>query len=1170
MNLSGPLTGDLNNTGNVAFSGDVTGNVVNDGNFNILSNTQITGSLTNNSSITQLTGNNLTMDVSGTFTNNASVDAGSNGSLVINAGTVILGTSSVVSGDVQIFGGIINNGGINYSVDTDLHGSMTNTSTGTILVDATVTSNNSFFDNSGDVDVTANGTLTDVSNLTNNGSLDIAAGGTVSAGTIDNQTNGILNNAGTLSGNLTNSGALTSTGTIDGTVTNTGGLTLAGTITGNLNQQGGSLTLTNGLTVGGAFNNSTNIGTITQNMSVGAMDNSGTILMQGNLVSTGGAIVNTGAGNLTLAGTTTGNVTSSSGATLVLTGGLNGDLTTNGTTSLENQISGDLNVLGGQTDLTGNLTVGGVVDNSGTLVLDSGETLTAAGLVTNNNSGIMTVAGTLAGNVANAGNLSNSGTISGDLTNSGGLTSTGTIGGAVINNGSANLTGTVIGAVTNSAGGNLNTTGNLNIGSLANSGAVIVGSGTTTSVTSGSVTNSGSGNLIVDGTLSANVTNAGNLSNAGTLSGNIINDGTLNSSGNIGGTLTNNNTATLSGTVIGGVSNNASGSMISNSALTADINNAGTLVLNSGLTGSLTNSGTANIAGIITGDLNHQGGSLNFSGDITVNGAFSSFANAAIASGQTLTAESFTNNTGAVFMLSGTVDAMNTQNNGLITANSGASFANSVTNAGTINAAGNLSFAGNLTHTGTIDTTGNGSTGDTVNIAGSLSGSGGTIRLDLDLGNETADTITVNGPATGHYTLDFNLLGNPNNTSTSNILVFDVDDSNPGTNTFSYDVINLPFTSDRFVYSTDQLASGDVVVVSQINPGVSSLSGSATLTQSLIGAIINRPTSPFVVGLAYEDQNKPCGPGGWARATGGYADVSGATNNGTNTHTSEITARYAGLQFGGDFACFNGYLGGWDIALGIIGGVNEGSTRQPIYAIDPVNPGALTNTLTSVTKSDFNQKYLGAYMTAAKGPFSADVQFRRERTDFTLNNTPAGVGFAGLGLTDVKFQTNAYTLSGSLSYAFQLKKEGWGVIPTAGFAYTQLESDLITFDDNATLQIKDSSTRFSFAGVTISKTTIGKSGNSALNRFVTATYYHDFSPDTESVYTGVGGQSPELLSSSNLGSYQELSLGMNYVKVLNSGSARAARQFSASVRADARFGRDLKSAGITAQIRWQF
>jgi hypothetical protein len=52
--------------------------------------------------------------------------------------------------------------------------------------------------------------------------------------------------------------------------------------------------------------------------------------------------------------------------------------------------------------------------------------------------------------------------------------------------------------------------------------------------------------------------------------------------------------------------------------------------------------------------------------------------------------------------------------------------------------------------------------------------------------------------------------------------------------------------------------------------------------------------------------------------------------------------------------------------------------------------------------------------------------------------------------------------------------------------------------------------------------------------------------------------------------YSELSVGVNYVRVLQEDEFGAVKQFSANARADFRVSERLKSWGITAQARFQF
>jgi hypothetical protein len=373
------------------------------------------------------------------------------------------------------------------------------------------------------------------------------------------------------------------------------------------------------------------------------------------------------------------------------------------------------------------------------------------------------------------------------------------------------------------------------------------------------------------------------------------------------------------------------------------------------------------------------------------------------------------------------------------------------------------------------------------------------------------------------------------------------------------------------VFGLIQTGTGDLTLAAQPNPGIGAIAGNVVLTQSLIGTVINRPSSPFVSGLAYEDEDN-CGSGAWGRFVGGSAEVTGATQNAVSNISSTIDAKYYGLQIGGDWGCFNGTFGGWDLAFGGIMGVNQGTTSQPVFGVNQNNATQVTGTVTSNTEGDFRQTYAGLYIAAAKGPLSADLQVRTEQTEYEFTNTAVGTNFA-LGLTNSTLKTKALTVSGALSYAIPLQQEGWTFVPTAGFGLTQTKAATLTFDDGATLQTEDSTTAIGFVGGTLAKTFFGADGTSATNIFATGTYYNDFGKERRSVYTTApvaGVTTSQNLLSENLGAYAELSVGVNYVKILDEGKFGAAKQMNASIRADGRFSGSVSSYGLTAQLRLQF
>jgi len=356
----------------------------------------------------------------------------------------------------------------------------------------------------------------------------------------------------------------------------------------------------------------------------------------------------------------------------------------------------------------------------------------------------------------------------------------------------------------------------------------------------------------------------------------------------------------------------------------------------------------------------------------------------------------------------------------------------------------------------------------------------------------------------------------------------------------------------------------------------------------LINTVVNRPTSPFVAGLAAED-DKPCGVGAWARGTGGSADATGATETSIGAFESEIEATYAGLQFGFDYSCFDGRYAGFDLSFGAIAGVNQGSLSQPVFRFDTATLSQNRTIQTSSNETDFTQTYAGAYLGASRGRLFADVQLRFDRTKFELVNVAlVETALNGLsddiGVADQDYDSKSTTISGSVGYAFPLSEDGsLNFVPAVGVALSKTSVDDLRFDggtpdtpeDDGLLQIEDIDSKVAFLSATLSRSQVLPSGTAALNYFGTVTYYQDFGSDTTSRFfevdaTGAASGDPLTTTSSNLGSYTELSVGLNYTKLIDQGRAAGARQFDASVRLDGRFSGGLDGYGLTAQMRYQF
>lgn len=1100
----------LNNAGTMTVTGNTTGDVNSDG-----------GDLTIASG--RLTGDVDVLDAGSTLTNNGILDgtvdltAGildANGGDVTGAVTNNGGTINANGGDLS--GGVTNTAGtVNINADTsgdiangdtlaingELTGNVTNSGAGTTVnndtIDGTLTITGGTVDQNAGSDTTGLTTLS-------NGTLD-ANGGSFSGGI--RTTGGTLNLNADTAADIENDGSVITlpAGTIlTGDFTNTDGTAaLDGVLNGDVTVDNGTVTTAITSSVSGDV--TVNNGTLTAGG--GSIDgnltaNAGTVDVNADL-SVGGTLVNNGAAvTVDAAATLTGDVNQTSGTTTLL-GDVTGDVTASGGTMTQDGIvTGDVDLSGGSITTSATSSIGGATSVTGGTLAAAGGTFT--GGITNNG-GSIDVTGAITGDVNNrAGSvtLDSAAVVTGNMANAGTLTSTdGAVTGALTNTGTVDVTG-----------------GDLSVGSFTNSGTITVAGGNTLSAaTTGTVSNGGT--LSITGsTVAADVTAARgstlNLSSA-TIDGDLSvgTDTTINNGLDVTGAMALTSAADMvlaSGDLeIGStfdLDRNTTFELTTGTTLTAtETTNAGTFTARdiTAIDGAFTNTGTLNITNLSAG-----------SGPLVLNAP--------------------------------------------ATPPAGTTFNGQVTNSGTINGTGTLTFAGGLDNNdGVLDLTGNGATTDNVIIGGTGLTGDGTLRFDIDLaaGGATADLVTMSPGAfvTGEVSLDFNVLGEVDAQGLSLVLV-DIADNDPGNFTIAPNEIVDP--RGILSYSVELGEDGNIVIEDGLNSGLSGLAGNIVLTQSLIGSIVNRPTSPFVTGLAFEDED-PCGYGGWSRATGGYADATGSvTQEGRAAITGTVTATYGGIQVGGDYACFNGAVNGWDLAVGGIMGVNTGSTTQPVFALDQT-------TQISTTNVDFNQLYAGAYATAVNGPIAVDLQYRLETTDFSASNST-------LGLNGSEFSSDASTISGAASYFYSIPDTDFSIVPTAGFAYTQVKTGPINFENLGDLDVEDFDSKVLFAGGTIARSTFGDDGVSATRQFVSATVYTDLASDPTSIFSPADGSPDVTLSSQNLGTYGEISGGINMVRILQPNELGNVKQISASVRADARYGDQLESYGVTGQVRFQF
>jgi len=1140
----------------------------------------------------------------GTFGNTGTIT----GAAAVSGGTVT--NTGAVGGTLSVTGGTFDqNTGGSVAGTATMAAAGTMTNAGTM---ADVTTAGSFTNEAGG---TA-GSVTSTGSFTNSGTTGAVtnSGSGSNAGTVASlgNTAGTFGNSGTITGAAAVSGGtVTNTGAVGGTLSVTGGTfdqNTGGSVTGAATVAAAG-TMTNAgtmadVTTAGSFTNEaggtagsvTSTGSFTNAGTAGAVDTSGSFTNSG----TAGAVTNSGNGSNAGTVASLGNSAGTFGNTGTITGAA---AVSGGTVTNTGAVGGTLSVTGGTFDQntgglvagTATVTAAGTLTNAGSLA-----DVTTAGSFTNE-------AGGTAGSVTSTGSFTNSGT-TGAVTNSGSGSNAGTVASLGNTAGTFGNSGTITGAAavsggtvtnTGAVGGTLSVTGGTfdqNTGGLVAGTATVAAAGTLTNAgsladvttagsftneaggTAGDVMNSGSGSNA--GTIASLGLSAGTFGNTGTISGNVaVSGGTLSNTGAVGGTLsvTGGTFDQNTGGSVAGTATIAAAGTMTNAGTMADVTSAGTFTNESGgAAGTLTNLGAAtnsgslgalvNSAGLfalaggtITGNAQIDAGQVTSTGTSSIGGTLSVDSGAEVRLGSgTLSVTGLTSISGVLRFLTDSSVFDGDVDGGTIYGFDGARLEGTVSNATLISLSAD-------------DGSSNGA-GQIFSIAG-LSGGSTHLQFDVDLSTVDAgvsDVFAVDdgNAATTDIDIDVgekilltfsDITGDNEKSQATDILL--VSGSYDDPTIFDADFSGL--VNGEYFYSLS-FGSGTVSLHSQLDPAVTALAGSVALSQSLIAAVVSRPTSPFTVGRAVAEE-RDCAPGGWGRATGGHVNTSGmSSGTGADPTSSSVSASYSGVQLGGDLSCFNGAIGGWDMSFGGFVGFNRGSgtTDAEISAL-------ATSAKAGPTTSTFDQSYGGLYATASKGNLMADLQLRTETTGFTLNNP----NIAGSKLTDKTFDTRATTLSGSISANFPLKDTMWNLAPTAGFMLSRSSSDTLHFDDTTmTLSIEDHTTKLGFAGLSASTVRIAPSGERATNYFLTGTYYHDFSGNLGSRFDDSDDAARNVtLSSETLGSFAEVSVGMSYLKVLQAnGHGLPAKQFNASVRLDGRFSGSMDSTAVTAQARWQF
>lgn len=450
---------------------------------------------------------------------------------------------------------------------------------------------------------------------------------------------------------------------------------------------------------------------------------------------------------------------------------------------------------------------------------------------------------------------------------------------------------------------------------------------------------------------------------------------------------------------------------------------------------------------------------------------------------------------------------------------------------------------------------------DTLVLDGGYRGEAGSqIAVDIDLGPnnpggvpQLSDKVVITGAFTGTSNVAFTVIDPTDlGLQDSPIIVVDLATAQPGV----FTATGLPALGGIVEYQFGQVGE-DWGVTSTVNlSAAGGVAANVTLAQSIISIMANRPSSPYVSGLAGIDDYH-AGPAFWMRGVGGAARTKTSVVDSLGFESeAEVDLTYAGAQLGADLGWFNMDSADLTVNAGFTAGYNTGRTAQDVVS-------SFSNRVTSRTEGDFDSRYASGYVTVAKDRFFADLQARFDRTDFTFNNNNPL-----LGLNDADVSSDRFSINGGIGYAAELG-ERLTFIPSIGFSYARTKTTGVTFDNGSTLDPQDYETILGFGGATLVKTFILPDQVSAVSPFVTGTLYHDFGEDPVSIFT-LGPVSRDI-TNQNLGTFGELSVGADYLRIFGDGSAGGPlKQLNANLRADFKFSDRVLAAGVNAQLRLQY
>ena len=331
-------------------------------------------------------------------------------------------------------------------------------------------------------------------------------------------------------------------------------------------------------------------------------------------------------------------------------------------------------------------------------------------------------------------------------------------------------------------------------------------------------------------------------------------------------------------------------------------------------------------------------------------------------------------------------------------------------------------------------------------------------------------------------------------------------------------------------------ASGGAVasLVSAINTA-----NTAFLTQST--AFVSAPPNPA--------PNQE-GGGVWARAIGGEITTKnttvtsnvtalGAPVPGTITCDNENKLSFAGAQVGTDMATLN--VSGWNFHVGSTVGYLGAKSR------DTSSAGPLNN-LGGTFQDTLQVPFFGFYAVATKDRFFIDGMLRGDFYQNNLNDPLIS------GIFNQKLDARGLAFSGNVGYNIPLQNN-WFIEPSAGIVVSKVKVDPLNVTGTGLAaviaggtvgtfpgQLRISDINSTLARLSVRGGTTIASGNMIWQPFVTLSVYREFPGNITSSFdglgvtqfTGIAGLPAGLVSTSNIGTYGQIGVGVSG-QIVNTG-----------------------------------